>query len=238
MIQKISDFIHLHERLLIAVGILFVMLSLGNKWINYEAVIAGQQKAQANAVLIQQQALVQQLSNDLKTSQQKSDTALAQATAQILSMENQISSLRATLTQQQQQVKTEPLSDVATQWQKQISTPGGIQNTDKGLLVTDEASRTTVQMLLEIPVLTTEVTDYQNELSSDTVAINAQKQTIDAANAVIAGLRTQLTDGDKACKKDIADAKAVSRKSKRNWFIAGYIAGVATRGIIKLATGF
>ena len=139
--------------------------------------------------------------------QQMVTAILAQNTALANSMKQ-----REVVVQQQQKVdQTLPLPDLALRWEKLLNLqPKEIQNTDKGLNVSEGASRTTVQTLELVPVLQANLKDSQ------TVSSNKDKQ-IDGLNGIVTGkdkqidgLKVELQDKDKACvaQLDLEKTKA------------------------------
>lgn len=227
MIEKISKYVLAHERLLIVVGVIALTLFLGNKWINHEAKVAELENSKAQAVAAQQAIVVQNLTSQLAVAQKNSDAVVAQTSLQVSLLQGQIAALQANLAQQQQKIKSEPLPDLAVRWNDLVG--GGVQNTDKGLVVSETAARTTVSQLVEIPVLNQTIQAQTSELVEKDKAIAAQAGTISASTSLIVGLNTQLSENSKACKTQIDLEIAKSRKSKRNFFIAGFIAGIGTR---------
>jgi hypothetical protein len=237
MIQKISDYIQKHEKLLIVIGALALVLFLGNKWINHEAKVAELENNKAQAIAAQQAVVVQNLTAQLQAAQQHSDAVAVQMAAQAAAQEAEIASLRSSLAQQQAAIKTKPLPEITVQWNGLIGVPDGIQNTDKGLLVNEVAARATVSQLVEVPVLSAEIEDLKKMVSEGNSTTVAQESTIRASEALISGLNTQITDNKTACTKEVAAIKAEEVKSKRKWAIVGYVLGLATRGAIKLGLG-
>ena len=223
----ISEYIAKHERLIIAVGILGLVLYIGTRWIDYRAKEAELVNNKAQAVAAQQAQIVSALTSQLQQAQQNSNAVVTQTSMQVAALQSQIASLQINLASQQSAVRTRPISEIALQWSTLIGLP--VQNTDKGLLVDDSGARATVSQLIEIPILNEEIKTQTSELAEKDKAISAQADTIKASTSLVAGLNVQITDNGKACDARVNVVKAEARKGKRNYFIAGFIAGIATR---------
>jgi hypothetical protein len=95
----------------------------------------------------------------------------------------------------------------------------------------------TVQQLEVVPVLRTqfenERTQYENAQKLLALSNNETTTLI----SEVTGLRTQIVDDTKVCTAQIAVVKAEALRSKRRWFIVGYVAGFLSRQYIKTATG-
>lgn len=235
-ISQISDYVKKHEALLFGTLALALVLYLGDKYINYRAKSADESAAKSQQILQIQIQANEKLQDALAAMQLQNSEIMAQAKAQNDILESDIARLQSELSKQQAVVHTEPLPELALQWQQLIGI-NGVTNTQAGLVVTEPAARETVSQLVEIPSLKKTVEDQQGELDNSAKVIDSQSKTLDASNKLIDGLKVQITDSDTACKKDIAAVKASEVKSKRKWFVIGYGLGLATRGAIKLLTG-
>jgi hypothetical protein len=229
MIQQISDYFKKHEALILGVGVLSLVLFLGNKWLNHRVQIADAANIQAQAALEQQKEKVAELTAVVQSAKATSDAAVAQANAQSLLLQKEIVALQASLAKQQAEIKVKPLPELTAQWNTLIGIPDGVVNTDKGLVVSEPAARTTVSELVEIPVLQETIDDQSKEMSAKDDAIVAQAKTISANEKLISGLNIQISDEKTACTKQVNLATAKAKISKRNWFIAGFVAGIGTR---------
>lgn len=208
-----------HERLVLVFMVLLVGGFLGNRYLNNAASetktkydIAKSQlddvKAQATAAKADYAATVDALT--------KQNAALATAVAQ----------RQVVLQQRQETAKTAPLPEVAIRWQDIIGGSGDLVSSIEGVAITEAGARKTVSMLEQVPVLIADKSDLQ------TISDN-QKKELDKANVVIDNLGKQQIKSDETCKLQVAEVKAAARKSKRNWFIAGFVTGIATRILVK-----
>lgn len=118
----------------------------------------------------------------------------------------------ATLVKTQKAVTTLTLPAVGQQLQKSIGGQADIEAEVNGLSINDSGARRLLVQLDSVPVLQADVTDLQNE---------------------VGGLRKELADNQQVCKDQIAVVKASERRSKRRWFVAGFVAGIATRILVK-----
>lgn len=108
---------------------------------------------------------------------------------------------------------------------------------DSTLSITQPAAVAVVQTLEEVPVLQQQLTNTTAEKAADEKLMADQTTHIDGLNQQIGGLQLQQQQSDKVCKDEIKVVKDAARKSKRRWFIGGYVAGLATRAAIKIFTG-
>jgi hypothetical protein len=211
-----------HERIVIVFLVLAVGLWLGNKWLDNSAAdtktkltIALQAKDEA-ALQAAQAANQYQMTIDALT---KQNAALAGAVA----------SRQVILEQKQEAIKTQPLPEVVAEWQRLIGGAGDIvQRIDgtSGASISEDGARRTTSMLEAVPVLTASLADTNKIVAN-------QKEELAKADTLVGSLNQQITANGVASKAEIAAVKAAARKSKRNWFVAGFISGIATRILFK-----
>jgi hypothetical protein len=233
-----------HERLLICTMVILAVTFLGNKWLDNRSTGAAVQ-----AALAQQKAVVLQQKVDEDVKQSAVQAAQnAQIAAQYQSMvdtlNRQVASLAAAVAQrnnnlvnQQASNQTAPLPNVAKRWVSLADLqPTDLTVADTGINVNDTAVRKTVNLLEEVPVLQKNVQDIQQIADNRQIELSKANDLIAGQNTQIGGLIKQVTDEKASHKadvdadrKEIDSVKADARKSKRNWFIAGFITGVATR---------
>jgi Skp family chaperone for outer membrane proteins len=212
-----------HERIILGTMVLVVVLWLGNKYLDNSA---------ARAATIAETAKQHAAEVTLQASQ-----AAAQYQATIDALQRQNASLAASiaqrqvvLQQKQTEIKTEPLPAVAEEWQRLIGGENDVVSNTTGLSVSESGARRTVSQLEEVPTLAANLADEK------AVAGNLQTE-LGSANKLIAAREAELTANSAACKTEITNLKDSARKSKWHWFEAGYVAGLVTRGVIKIATG-
>jgi hypothetical protein len=126
------------------------------------------------------------------------------------------------------------LPQVAQEWEKAINAPQGVLSVSGvSVSVPESAARKTVSQLEAGAIAQLDLTDQK--------VINGSLQHgLDNANVVIGtqateitGLKSTLVLQNKACDVAVAKVKADSRKSKRTWFVLGFVSGVATRLFLK-----
>ena len=109
--------------------------------------------------------------------------------------------------------------------------------TPTGVALPEAGAVATVQQLEQVPVLTQQLSD-ETQIASDTAgllaAANENRATL---TDEISGLKLEAVDSAKVCTAQIAVIKAEARKSKRRWFVAGFVAGIATLGAFSLVCG-
>lgn len=170
----------------------------------------------------QNQTLQQKYQDDTVAAGER-DAALQQTIAQ-----------QGTLLQQQSAALAKLLAKDATLTAQQAATQIGTQTggtvtaTGNDVTLDLNASRTVAADLDRLKTA-------QENLDATNASLAAQKGLTDDANTklvdannVIASDKVLAGDAAKKCSADINDAKAVARKSKVKWFIAGYIAGLIT----------
>jgi hypothetical protein len=143
------------------------------------------------------------------------------------------------LVTRQQAVAVLPLPDLAKQWAAVVPSVVPVV-TPTGISINSQGAHDTVAALISIPVLTqnlatqTEISgNLQQELTESGVLNAALGTQVVALNQEIAADKILLTKSDEASIMTIAALKADARKSKRNWFIAGFVSGIATRILFK-----
>jgi len=229
MIQKFSDYLKKHEGMLVSIGVLVLVLFLGNKWLDHRVDIANSENSKALAALAEQKKVVDQLAGALQSAQKNSDLVVQQSAAQVATLEQEISILRSGLMTQQAALKTKPLPEVALTWEHTINLPDSVHSTEAGLIVSEAAARETVSQLISVPVLEKTISDQEFEINSKNSAIAAQSATIKAGEELVTGLKVQIVDSRTSFDKQLSLEKAKANKGRRTWFLIGFASGVATR---------
>lgn len=221
-----------HERLLI-VAIAAVVIYLGyvkvtniiadhDKAALQQAQIVANQQAQQNAILAKQAA------DDAAKLQALS----AQLEAQNQQLANANTQLATALAKQQHSDATLPPTELAQRWAQITPTmpAGGVTvSPDNSMKVTQAGAVATVQALEQVPVL-------KQQLDNETAAKNNDDQLLAGSNKLnldlnnqITGLNKTIIDNNVVCQDQIKVVKDQAAKSKRRWFIIGYVAGFLTR---------
>lgn len=238
-IGRISHYVLTHEKLIIIViGAALVWGAIGKveNWKLkhdqhvYDAKVAQlQQTVEANA---KQAALNQQLADNYKQ-------IAAQAQAQNAALEVATAQMLAAVKQQKQVDKTLPPNELAGRIQSLAELPAGSVSPtpDNKFSVTNDGAVGIAQHLEDVPVLTKQVENITAEKANVEKELKASTDQVGGLNQQVGGLKLQLTQADGVCEQKIKVVKDAARKSKGKWFIAGYVAGLATRGAAKIFLG-
>ena len=201
-----------------------------------------------NAVLQQQKLIneAQAKANAAALEQQQKDDAIRikdeqdrQIEAAKLQQQNAAlvqanTALAAALTKAQKQDATLPPTELAARWQQLVpaAPPASVTVAPTGMTVNAAAAVATVQELEKVPVLTAELanektTEANTEtmLASSNQAIGFLNQSITDRDKRIDGLNLTIVGNAKQCTDEKNVMKSEFRKSKRRWFIIGYVAG-------------
>lgn len=103
--------------------------------------------------------------------------------------------------------------------------------------LTQPAAVVIAQELENVPVLTQQLANTEQQRDNLNTQLTAQTGVVDGLHKEIDGLHTQIDAGNVAHQAEIKVIKDQAAKSKRKWFIIGYVAGLATRPVAKLFLG-
>jgi hypothetical protein len=231
-IGKIRSFLLDHEKLLIII-IGAILIYAG--YVKVTNIIAAHDAAnlkQAQVVAQAQAAANAQLADQVKQDKEQLQVLTDKLQAQNQQLTNANIALASALSKQQKTDATLPPSDLAQRW-AQI-TPnmpaGGVTVApDNTMKVTQAGAVATVQELEKVPVLTQQLANETTEKTNDDQLIAKQNTSIFDLNAQVGGLQKQLVDNDKVCQAQIKVVKDEARKSKRKWFITGFITGFVAK---------
>lgn len=251
-LHKISQYIKAHERLIVlvvclAVGIHFYSAALGflerrDQRLSdvAHATLAAQvtenaATAQANAAIAATNTAAQAKYEQLVAQLAETNKALATA---------QAARDKATATQQATD-RTLPAPELAARWTTLLNIPAeSVQPAPGGFTVTPTGAQETVVTLEQVPQLQADLKDEQTLAANQSTQIVSLSELntglhtqITGLDHQIDGLNAQIVDDKKVYDRDTALLKAQARKSKLKWFAGGYVAGLATRGIVKIFTG-
>lgn len=226
----ISKFLLAHERLLLGITLLGIILFLGNKYLTSEASKAEARAQAAQTTLESQKQANVALAQQNAVAQQQYTNLLNQVNQQNARLTSEVVQLGQSLAARQKQDASLPLPELATRWENLLGVSAGIQATPDGLSVNQSVSVQTTQALEQLPVV-------KQQLSDETsVAGNQEKQLVAAnglvtdLNKQVSGLNLQVQEGSKACDARVAAVKAVQKKTRLHRFLegVGVGAGVVT----------
>ena len=141
------------------------------------------------------------------------------------------------MTKQQKTDAALPPTELVARWNTLVPAAGATVSPN-GVFVGSQGAGTTVQQLEKVPVLAAQL-DNEIAIESGTQKLlTSSEGRVVTLNDQVTDLKTQAVLNAKVCTDQIAVVKADARKSKRKWFIVGYIAGFLSRQYIKSATGF
>ena len=235
-IATISTYVKAHERLVLA-GIAAVLLwfAVGH----VEGIIAAHDNAnlaQAKVVAQSQAEKTEAIAAQVAQQAQEYKALAAQVAAQNAQLEAANVALSNALIKQQHTDSTLPPSDLVARWNTLVPQAGATV-TSSGVALPAQGAVSTVQALEQVPVLTTQIANQGKELSNSQTLIAAEGQQVSTLNMEVGALNLQLADNNKVCQAQIAVIKAQAAKSKRRWFIIGWITGFVSRQVIKTYTG-
>src|SRR5271168_176768 len=230
----IRTFLLDHERLIIvaivAVGLWFGYGKYAQIRLDHDNAVLAQAKVTADAQAKANQQLAQQVADDKAALQTLTD----KLSAQNQQLVNANTALATALSRQQKTDASLPVPDLVNRW-AQLA-PGtnftGAIGSGNNVTVTPSNALATVQQLEKVPVLTTELANETTEKNNDDQLLTANAKSIFDINNQVAGATKLDTDHQAQCTALVADVKAKAAKSKRRWFVIGYVAGFLSRQFI------
>jgi len=235
-LHPISAYLKAHERLVLA-GIAVVLLWFAVGHVEsiiakhddanlLQAKITAQSQAEKTEALAAQATAQAEQYKELAAKVQQQNSALVTANTQ----------LATALAQQQHTDSTLPPSELANRWSTLVPQAKPTV-TATGIAVDTPSAIATVQALEQVPVLSAQLGNERTQLESTQKLLGlSQNETVTLGNEV-SSLNLQLKDNQTVCNQQIAVVKAEARRSKRRWFVIGYVAGFLSRQYIKTATG-
>ena len=235
-IATISTYVKAHERLVLA-GIAAVLLwfAVGH----VESIIA----AHDNANLTQAKVVAQSQADKTAAlaAQVEQQSAQYQALATKLDAQNAAlvaanTQLATALAQRQKTDASLPPTELANRWA--VLVPQAKPTvTATGLAVDTPGAVATVQQLESVPVLSAQLGNERTQLESTQKLLGLSQNETTTLSSEVSSLRVQIKDNQTVCNQQIAVVKAEARKSKRRWFLIGFVSGFITRQWIKTSTG-
>lgn len=244
-IGKIRSFLMDHERLLIVIIAAIVLwwgygkyaqirLDHDSAALKQAQIVANQQATQNAALLVQAQQNAAVVAADKAQLQALTD----KVTAQNQQLANANIALATALSKQQKTDASLPVPDLVNRWAQLV--PGtnfsGAVTSGNNIQVTPSNALATVQQLEKVPALMAELAnEVQLKANDDQIIVSQNKSIADlntqvtTLNAAVAGAKQLDVDHQKAADEQIKVVKDECRKSKRKWFVIGYIAGFASK---------
>ena len=226
--MTVSEIFKTHEKLILAVvaaGVLFFAIGKVDTLIQHhdnanlkQAQVIAAQDAAKNAAIAAQVAADKAAFDALQAKLQAEDDALVQANV----------ALATALTKQQKTDAALPPTDLVARWNALVP-QAAASVTPNGVTLPNTGAIATVQQLEIIPVQREEIINEQTLVANGNALAVAQTKQVTDLTAQITGLKLQSVDDAKVCQAQITVVKADARKSKKRWFIAGFVAGIATR---------
>jgi hypothetical protein len=235
-LHPISVYLKAHERfVLAAIAGLVLWVGVGH----IEGIIARHDDAnlkQAQIVAAAQADTTAKVAAQVAEQAAQYQTLATKVQAQNDALMQANVALSTALAKQQKTDATLPPSDLVARWNTLVPqasaavTPSGV-----GLPVQGAVS--TVQALEQIPVLSAQLGNTRTQLESAQSLVTAEGQQIATLNTEVGSLRLQQGDDAKVCTAQIAVVRAAAAKSKRRWFLVGFVAGWVSRQAVKTYTG-
>lgn len=234
MIDAYVKFVKAHENILLVGGLLFVALTLGNKWLDHRVTVADEKAGAAAQVVGVQHAANQDLSAQLAAQQAEYQRLQAQTAARLAALAAQVAARDQQKNEQVKADQTAAPSALAARWSGLLAlapddvAPAG----NDTYVVKDQAARTTVENLENVKVLVDDDQDQRAANAAQAGQLADLQKTTDLYAKTTLGLQAELTDEKKACVAQVAQVKAQARRSKLRWFLAGFVAGAAIVGYV------
>ena len=230
--MTVSEIFKTHEKLilaLIAAGVLWFAIGKVDTLIQHhddanlkQAQTLAAVQSQKNAAIAAQVAEDNAAFTALQAKLQAQDAVLIQANV----------ALTTALTKQQKTDATLPPTDLVARWNALVP-QAAASVTSNGVTLPSTGAVATVQQLELVPAQHQELVNEQTLVANGNALVVAQTKQVTDLTAQVTGLKLQSVDDEKVCQAQIAVVKADARKSKRRWFIAGWIVGFLSREAIK-----
>jgi hypothetical protein len=231
MFATISTYLKAHEKLVlfaIAGIVLYVGIGKIDTLIQHHdqsSFAAAQHVAEAQATV--NEALATQATAQAQQYQVLAEKVNAQ-NAQLVAANTQ---LAVALTKQQHTDAGLPPTELANRWLTLVPEAKPTVITG-GIMVPESGAVATVQQLELVPVQQQQLVNAQKELTNEQSLLTASTGQLATLNEEVSGLKLEAVDQTKVCTAQVAEVKAAAAKSKRKWFVIGYVAGFLTRAAL------
>lgn len=230
----IRTFLLDHERLILVVVVAVVLWFGYGKYAQIQLEHDQEQLAAQKLITDAQVKANQQLAQQVAADAQQLKSLSDKVEAQNQQLANANVALVTALTKQQKTDASLPIPDLVSRWAQLV--PGtdfaGTIDSGNNVKVTPANAVATVQQLEKVPVLTTELANERQQKQNDEQLLVAANKSILDLNGNVTGLNSLIVDNTKQCQTQIKVIEDEARKSKRKWFVIGYIAGFATKAFL------
>jgi hypothetical protein len=235
MLETYLKWIAAHEKLLlVAVAGLALWFGIGR----VDTLIANHDKANLTQATIVDKAQADKDATTaalaLQQAEQYKVLAQQEAADKAVLVQQNIAFANA-LAARQKTDATLPPTELVARWNALI--PAQVTVTPNGVTLPSVGAVATVQELEKVPVLTKQLANETQIVGDDAALLTQRSTQIDTLNTLVAGLQTKAVDDAKVCQEQIAVVKADAAKSKRRWFIGGFVTGLSLRGAVKIIFG-
>lgn len=238
VIKNDLSWLQRHERMVLVILTLAAVLWLGNKWLDKSATDAERKAAVAEQVLAETKQSNEKLAAQLATQSANFEQERLAREQEIKTLLSAIASRDAASAKKIIEVKApkEPVQVLKDLNDAYAGTLPVLPNavTSDGMIqfpapVVQEFTVTKI----ERDTAVADSADRKEAMDKQQLELLSVNNLIDTYDRRVVGLETQITQTQTKCEADLAVIKAQARKSKRNWFIAGFVAGIATRILVK-----
>lgn len=227
-----NNFLKLHERLILVIGLVAGAVWGLSVYFNHTAA-SDKLKADAATQVLQQQTAI----NKQQAQQTQQLIAQNQQILQTLAAQNQ-QLQQGILARNQQVVKQQSADAGLTPAQLasrlQSLSGGNVTPNAGGYQVDQQSAVLATQKLDEVPVLQQNIADLTTMSANKDREIQSDDGVIASQNTQLVGLGVQLVDQTKACSAEVASVKASARKGKLKWFGIGYVSGFISGLIVRV----
>jgi hypothetical protein len=233
-VEKWAAFVKTHERIILTVLVLGFGAHMYGRWIDLESAKKDAQVAVLTQTVAQDKATAVNLAQQASTAASQYQAALDSASRQVASLTQALKQESALLAQSRQTDAGLDMPALATRLDQ--LTPGmppdGVTVESNGLALSAPASHAVVAQLEAVPVLTNELTAAQATVASDQTALQAGGKALDACQAQVTGLNTELKDQQAHETAAVAAEKLKTKKAWRSGFKWGFGLGFAAGAYI------
>jgi DNA-binding ferritin-like protein len=216
--------------------VLLSLVLLGAGW-GYSKYLSHADNAATARATVAEQALAADKSKDAENALATAQTlAQWQDMVQALVAQNKalataVASRQTTLVTQQKADSSLPVGDLANRLKTLGNAPDGTvsTNTQNQVILTQSGAVAVTQTLETIPVLTSNLKDEIDLVTSEKAEADAAADVINDQTKQIAGLNLTIAGEETQCKAQVAQVQAQLKRSRWHWFLAGLVTGFVGR---------